>query len=98
MPGLVPGIDGFYLLPRTWRAGTIGERSDAVLRTAMASEATLFCERLWRAKRRRSANGYGERSDAVLRTAMSGQDVHGGGLGVGNGLCSGTTGSQSQLR
>jgi hypothetical protein len=27
-------------------AGTIGERSDAVLRTAMASEATPFFERL----------------------------------------------------
>src|SRR5882672_5935946 len=49
----------------------IGERSDAVLRTAMASEATPFFERLWRAKRRRSSNGYGERSDAVLRTAMA---------------------------
>jgi hypothetical protein len=36
----------------------IGERSDAVLRTAMASEATPFFERLWRAKRRRSSNGY----------------------------------------
>jgi hypothetical protein len=35
-----------------------GERSDAVLRTAMASEATPFSERLWRAKRRRSSNGY----------------------------------------
>src|SRR6202035_4816638 len=62
------------LLTKTWMAGTIGERSDAVLRTAMASEATPFFERLWRAKRRRSSNGYGERSDAVLRTAMRGHD------------------------
>jgi hypothetical protein len=37
----------------------------------MASEATPFFEWLWRAKRRRSSNGYGERSDAVLRTAMA---------------------------
>jgi hypothetical protein len=37
----------------------------------MASEATPFFERLWRAKRRRSSNGYGKRSDAVLRTAMA---------------------------
>jgi len=35
MPGLVPGIHDFYLLRKTWMAGTIGERSDAVLRTAM---------------------------------------------------------------
>jgi hypothetical protein len=47
MPGLVPGM---MLLggvsSKTWMAGTIGERSDAVLRTAMASEATPFFERL----------------------------------------------------
>src|SRR5258705_13084924 len=73
MPGLVPGIptrDARCLPKRDGR--DIGERSDAVLRTAMG-----------RAKRRRSSNGYGpseatpfferlwaERSDAVLRTAM----------------------------
>jgi len=36
MPGLVPGIRVFLRFSeKTWMAGT-GERSDAVLRTAMA--------------------------------------------------------------
>jgi hypothetical protein len=38
MPGLVPGIHVFTSQPKlkTWMAGTIGERSDAVLRTAVS--------------------------------------------------------------
>jgi hypothetical protein len=35
MAGLVPAIHVF-LVAKTWMPGTIGERSDAVLRTAMA--------------------------------------------------------------
>jgi hypothetical protein len=37
MPGLVPGIHVLTasVSRKTWMAGTIGERSDAVLRTAM---------------------------------------------------------------
>jgi hypothetical protein len=48
MPRLVPGIHVFkaFAARKTWMAGTIGERSDAVLRTAMASEATPFFEQL----------------------------------------------------
>jgi len=34
MAGLVPAIHAYLL--KTWMPGTIGERSDAVLRTAMA--------------------------------------------------------------
>jgi hypothetical protein len=40
--------DGVAILePKKQMLGTIGERSDAVFRTAMASEATPFFERLW---------------------------------------------------
>jgi hypothetical protein len=49
MAGLVPAIHVLVVCTsvKTWMPGTIGERSDAVLRTAMASEATPFFERLW---------------------------------------------------
>jgi hypothetical protein len=43
-----PAIHVLLSALKTWMPGTIGERSDAVLRTAMG-----------RAKRRRSSNGYG---------------------------------------
>jgi hypothetical protein len=50
MPALVAGIHVFTAVrgAKAWMAGTIGERSDAVLAERLrASEATPFFERLW---------------------------------------------------
>src|SRR5215208_2226979 len=48
MAGLVPAIDVFLdcggLISKAWMPGTIGERSDAVLRTAMAGLTAVDSE------------------------------------------------------
>src|SRR5882762_5361467 len=76
MPGLDPGI---HVLMHRKNKGVdgrdIGERSDAVLRTAMGERSdavlrTAMGERSDAVLR----TAMGERSDAVLRTAMPGHD------------------------
>jgi hypothetical protein len=67
MPGLVPGIHVLLYvmreINRTWIGGTIGERSDAVLRTSMGERSDAVLR-----------TSIGERSAAVLRTSMPGHD------------------------
>jgi hypothetical protein len=64
--GLDPRIHPSFgeSLPKIDRRGPIGERSDAVLRTAMGERSDAVLR-----------TAMGERSDAVLRTATPGNDA-----------------------
>src|SRR5689334_4434686 len=74
MPELLSGIHVFLCDRQTWMAGTIGERGDAVLRTAspaMAENHTASADLAWPTMASNAAGSRIARSDSTLRsTAM----------------------------